>query len=297
MRFTVFTPTYNRAYIIENLFQSLNNQSFRDFEWVVIDDGSTDNTENLFKIWTTKDYGFPIRYSRVENGGKHRAINRGVQLANGELFFIVDSDDTLTDDSLEIIDCIEKTIPIEEKNNFCGVCGCKGYFDKTIVGETYVNSSDEYLDITALERPKYGIKGDKAEVFYTSCLKNYPFPEYDNENFITECVVWDKMAYDGLKLRFFNKIIYLCDYLPDGLSHQGMVIFEKNPLGWGQYIYQSVKYGKISGMSKWETYWNYYNKCKKSFSFIKISKVLHLNSISFFLRMQGMRLFYRLYRS
>ena len=296
MRFTVFTPTFNRGYIIENLYHSLRSQTYVDFEWIVIDDGSTDNTKDLFRVWCEEDNSFPIRYIQVENGGKHRAINIGVQLANGELFFIVDSDDALPSDSLEIVDRVENSIPSDMKKYFCGVCGCKGYFNKQPVGKSFADAEKDYIDITALERPKYGIKGDKAEVFYTKSLINYPFPEYENENFVTECVVWDKMAYDGLKLRFFNDIIYLCDYLPDGLTHQGKDLFRKNPLGWGRYIYQSVLYGKVYGLTKWEMFWDYYNTNKKRMSLKKIANNLHINPIALWLRMNGMRLFYKIYR-
>lgn len=288
MRITVFTPTYNRGYIIENLYRSLQRQTFLDFEWVVIDDGSTDNTASLFAQWCCDDNPFPICYHQVENGGKHRAINRGVQLAQGELFFIVDSDDYLTDDALECIARVEDSIPTSEKAGFCGVCGLKGRVDGT-VGTTY--SSNSYLDITALEREKNGISGDKAEVFYTKTLANYPFPEFEGERFITECTVWDKMAYDGLKLRFFNETIYVCDYLQDGLTSQGYKLYAKNPRGWGLYIFQSIQYGKLAGKQINETYLTFYYEVKKEnrFSLSQIADCLHCKTASlFFLVMKDM---------
>ncbi len=256
MRITVFTPAYNRGYIIENLYRSLQRQTFHDFEWIVIDDGSTDNTEELFEKWTKEDNFFPIIYKKIQNGGKHRAINKGVKLANGELFFIVDSDDFLTDNSLEINDKIEKSIDEKEKSDFCGICGCRGFSEKEIIGSTYESSG--FLDITALERIKYNIRGDKAEVFYTEVLKRYPFPEFDGEKFITECVVWDKMAADGYKLRFFNKITYICEYREDGLTAAGNTIFENSPKGWGLFLSQSVKYNKFTGEYKWDKLYHYW---------------------------------------
>ena len=90
---TVFTPTYNRAYIIENLYRSLQRQTCMEFEWLVVDDGSSDGTEALFEKWVKEENPFPIRYHKKENGGKCRAINRGLEMADGELFFTVDSDD------------------------------------------------------------------------------------------------------------------------------------------------------------------------------------------------------------
>lgn len=294
MKITVFTPTYNRGYVIDNLYQSLKCQTYTDFEWIVIDDGSDDDTENMFQKYQSVDNGFPIIYKKVNNGGKHRAINKGLNLAQGELFFIVDSDDYLTDTALERIVNVAESIPVDQIKNFAGVCGLKGYSSDTLVGKTFADK--EYLDITSLERPKYGVYGDKAEVFYTDILKKYPFPEIENENFITECVVWDKIAFDGYKLRFFNDIVYICDYLPDGLTNQGTSLFDKNPKGYGLYLYQSSIYGKISGLDKWNRFAEFFYKNRKTFSFFEICRILHLNPLNFFLRILGLRIFYKIYR-
>lgn len=118
---TVFTPTYNRGYIIENLYKSLQRQTYKNFEWVVIDDGSNDNTKDLLDKWTSESNEFDIVYKKVVNGGKHRAINRALNYSKGRLFFIVDSDDYLTDDALEKILKWEDTI--RKKENFIGVAG------------------------------------------------------------------------------------------------------------------------------------------------------------------------------
>lgn len=291
---TVFTPTYNRGYIIENLYRSLQKQAFKNFEWIVVNDGSTDNTDELFAKWNTEDNFFPIRYLKVENGGKHLAINKGVEMAVGRMFFIVDSDDYLPDDALEQIVEVEKSIPETEKSHFAGVCGCKGYTKDRVVGKTY--SKEGFLDITSLERSKFHIEGDKAEVFYTDILKKYPFPAFEGENFITECVVWDKIAFAGYKLRFFNKIVCICNYLPDGLTAKGKNLFVENPQGWGLYLYQSALYGKLKRMSKWRAFYDYYafNKGKKGF--LEISKILHINPLVFLFGIFVLRIFYRFYR-
>ena len=102
-KITLFTPTYNRAYTMTRLYNSIQRQTFRDFEWIIIDDGSTDNTESLVNSWTNDNNDFEIRYFKVPNGGKCRATNKGVQLAQGEIFFTIDSDDYLTDDACEKI--------------------------------------------------------------------------------------------------------------------------------------------------------------------------------------------------
>ena len=120
-KITVFTPTYNRAYIIETLYRSLQRQTYRDFEWLVVDDGSADNTKELFEAWQQEDNFFPIRYVKQENGGKCRAINYGLELAKGKLFFNVDSDDYLTEDAIEKLLSWEAGLPEDQK--FCANCG------------------------------------------------------------------------------------------------------------------------------------------------------------------------------
>lgn len=292
MRITVFTPTYNRGYIIENLYHSLKRQTFHDFEWIVVDDGSIDDSKELFSRLSREDSFFPIQYIRVENGGKHRAINIGVSLASGELFLTVDSDDYLADDALEKIDRIEKTIQADERGCFCGVCGQKGYSSGVPIGKTY---QGDILDITVLERPKYHIDGDKAEVFYTEILRQYPFPEFEGENFMTECVVWDKIASDGYKMRFFNDIIMICNYLEDGLTVQGNSLLYRNPKGYGLYIYQSIKYGKLTGMRKWNELLDFYGALRNQHGFFEIANDLHMNPIVLWIRLFGLRVFYKLY--
>lgn len=238
---TVFTPTYNRGYTLEKLYNSLKAQTYRDFEWLVTDDGSTDNTRQLFENWAKADNGFAIRYYYTENGGKHRAINKAAELAEGKLFFIADSDDYLTDDALERIKYWESTI--SDKKDFAGVAGLRGHENGKMIGTTF---KPEYVDATSLERKKHNIKGDKAEVFYTDILKKYKFPEFEGEKFVTECVVWNAIADGGYKLRWFNEIIYLCEYLPDGLTKNIESITFSNPKGHLYYINTHLKFRQVS---------------------------------------------------
>lgn len=241
MKLTVFTPTYNRAYIIENLYRSLQRQSCHDFEWLVVDDGSSDNTKELFEVWQKEENPFSIRYFRRENGGKHRAINKGLELARGMLFFVVDSDDHLTDDAVQNVLRWASELPKEGK--YAGVCGLKRDSKGKDIGKTFCGA---YLDCTSLERSKYGIEGDKAEVFFTELLRQYPFPEFENEKFLTEAVVWDRIAAEGYLLRFFNEPIYVAEYRSDGLTAQGLDLYHRNPNGYALYLKQSRRYRKFS---------------------------------------------------
>lgn len=222
---SIFTPTYNRSHTLERLYESIVNQTDKDFEWIIVDDGSEDNTELLVRQWIgIKEIN--IVYKKVNNGGKHRAINNGIDMANGELFFIVDSDDILTEDSIEKIKKWESTIA--DKENFAGIAGLKGYNENKSIGTTF---KGEYFDCTSLERDKYNIKGDKAEVFYTRVLRRNKFPEFEGEKFITESTIWYKIANLGLKIRWFNEVIYIAEYRNDGLTNQGDTLFLRNPKG------------------------------------------------------------------
>ncbi|AHV95789.1 glycosyltransferase family 2 protein [Paenibacillus sabinae] len=254
MKITVFTPAYNRGYILPELYRSLQAQTFADFEWLVIDDGSSDRTPELFKAWEREQNPFSIRYFRVENGGKHRAINKGVNLARGELFFIVDSDDRLTPDALESIAKWEEGL--QGNSRFCGVAGNRGADSQHVIGTTF---EGEYVDATSLERTRLGITGDKAEVFYTKILRNYRFDEIEGEKFLTESTVWDRMAYDGLKLRWFNHTIYICDYLEDGLTRNMKRIFSENPKGTALYIKQQIKHYNYDLRGRLSNYNLYYD--------------------------------------
>jgi glycosyltransferase involved in cell wall biosynthesis len=244
-KITVFTTTRNRGYIIKNLYDSLRAQSYKDFEWLVIDGGSTDETESLFAEWAAAEQEFPIIYRWTENGGKHRAINQGVEMAKGELFFIVDSDDYLTEKALERVIHWEGTIAGQA--GFAGVGGLRGFSESKINGKTFAG---EYCDATSLERGKYKIYGDKAEVFYTEVLRKYPFPEFEGEILTLEGIVWDTIAHNGLKIRWFNEIIYIGDYLEDGCIKNREQSLLANPKTYIYYVRQVVKY-KMYWREKW----------------------------------------------
>ena len=231
MLITVFTPAYNRAHLLPRLYESLQRQTFHDFEWVIVDDGSVDETASLFSSNENdnenengnENGNVKIRYFYQENGGKHRAINRGVKEARGELFFIVDSDDALLPNSLEII--WAEYLRIRHEHDFCGVSGMKGYFNNVKVG---TQASFGHLDCTIIESNyKYHLHGDKAEVFKTDILKDYPFPEFDGERFCPEALIWNRIS-NKYKIRYFDKIIYYCEYLPDGLTNRISSLLEKN---------------------------------------------------------------------
>ncbi len=267
MKITVFTPTYNRAYIIENLYRSLQRQTFRDFEWLIVDDGSSDNTEELINGWINEN-DFPVVYFKQPNGGKCSAINKGLDLAKGELFFTVDSDDYLTDDALEKIVSWEACL--EDKERYCGIMANRGSsYGKTpntlltnIYGENceYI---DEYAFVRYSEYTTNALDGEKADVWYTDLHRKYKYPVFDGENFLTEAVVWNRMAHDGYKIRFFDDVIWICEYLDDGLTKAGSEIFLKNPQGHGLCLREKAEFLNYSIKNKMKMWYTYY--CDHSF--------------------------------
>ena len=255
---TIFTPTYNRCHTLKRLYESLSRQTDMNFEWLVVDDGSTDDTETLFRGIERKF--FPVRYYKKENGGKHRAINYGVPLAHGEWFLIVDSDDFLADNAVETI--ARRTATIENDPKFCAVVGNKVNFDRQVVGTP---CNYEILDTDFLSyRNRYHITGDRAEVVRTSVMREFPFPEFEGENFCTEDVVWNRMAQKYIA-RHVNDNIYVCEYQPDGLSANTKSLYIKNSRGLTLYYKELSTYKGIGlrrKLSIYYSYWYYYGLCK-----------------------------------
>lgn len=223
---TVFTPTYNRGHLLPRLYESLCRQTFKDFEWVIVDDGSVDDTKSLVNKFLVDSVEFlGIRYFLQENGGKHRAINRGVREARGELFLILDSDDTLPEKSLETINHYYQQI--KDDRSFGGVCGYMAHHDGTIIGR---GCDMPLLDTNSIDSEyKYHIHGDMCEVFRTSVLKEIPFPDIPGEKFVPEDLVLHRIA-AKYQLRFFHEVIYYRDYLEGGLTDKIIKIRMTSPI-------------------------------------------------------------------
>ena len=226
MLITVFTPAYNRAHLLPRVYESLCRQTFRDFEWIIVDDGSTDDTESVVNSqFIMHNSQFPVRYYYQENGGKHRAINRGVKEAKGELFLILDSDDTLPPNSLELINYYYQQI--KENAAFGGVCGYMAHHDGTVIGH---GCNKPIMDTNSLElRYKYHVQGDMLEVFRTSVMREIPFPDIVGEKFVPEDLVWNRIA-GKYKLRVFHEVVYYRDYLEGGLTDKIVKIRMKSPV-------------------------------------------------------------------
>lgn len=235
---TVFTPAYNRAHCLQELYDSLCAQRFKDFEWIIVDDGSVDSTRDLVSSWVVMNRhdevagfkgstasGVVIEYIFQPNGGKHRAVNRGVKEAHGELFFILDSDDALPQTSLRTVDKYWQQV--KGRNDIGGIAGFMSHRNGVIIGQ---GNMGDVLDCNALDlRYKYHVRGDVAEVFRTSVLKENPFPEFADEFFCPEALVWNRIA-QKYKLRYFREVIYFRDYLDGGLTDKIVSIRMESPV-------------------------------------------------------------------
>lgn len=234
---TIFTSTYNRKHTLPVLYQSLKRQNYLNFEWVIVDDGSTDNTNEIIKEFINEQV-VSIKYLQQPNKGKQQAINYGALNADGELFFIIDSDDHIVDNALDLV--LNQWFEIRENIRYAGLCFRKvDIVDYKIIGRQF---PQRVLDSNSLEITyKYHVIGDKAEIFRTKTLRENPFPCIKGEKFIPEAYLWNKIAENYL-LRYVDEGIYLCKYLDDGYTKNFKKNLIANPKGFRLYYTQILKY-------------------------------------------------------
>lgn len=222
---TILTPVYNRINYIKRLFSSLIQQTNSDFQWLVIDDGSTDGTDRWFKNLNFRDYKFNVDYFYKKNGGKHTAINFSQPYIKGKYIIIVDSDDILVPCAVnEIIKYWHKYSSFKNIGSIVfqrGDINTKEAFDQNIKGE--------YISTIAKEINK-GMHGDHCETFRSDLFQSCKFPVYENENFVAEGAMWYRIT-KGWNVVYVNKVIYLAKYLKNGLTLSVRKLRITNPKG------------------------------------------------------------------
>lgn len=221
---TVFTPTYNRAYCLNQLYESLCRQTSKDFEWLIIDDGSTDNTQALVESWE-KENNIAIQYYYKENGGMHTGHNKAYELITTELNICIDSDDYMPDDSVEKIINLWLTYG---NDKYAGIIG----LDRTVKGKIIGTSFPENLKECKYSElyTKFGVTGDKKIVYRTDVVKRYPaYPTFENEKFVPLYlpIIIDR----DYELLSFNEVFCVVDYQEDGSTLNIYNQYFKNPKG------------------------------------------------------------------
>jgi glycosyltransferase involved in cell wall biosynthesis len=234
--FTVFTPSFNSRETLPRVYESLRAQTYDKFEWLVVNDGSTDGTEALVEKWQGRA-AFPIRYFSQENRGKHRSFNRAVTEAKGALFICLDADDECVPDALEKCRGFWESIPKQDRNDFSGVTvHCTDASGK-IVGKAFPKHC---MDLTPGEmNVRHPIRGEKWGIYRTDILGRFPFPEIEGEKFIPEGLVWNRIG-RLYKMRYVDEALRVYHYSPGGLTAKGRRLRIKSPAGARLYYKESL---------------------------------------------------------
>lgn len=227
-KLTIITPTYNRADCLKNCWASLCAQTAQDFQWLIVDDGSTDDTASVVKAFQTHENDFQIDYRYKPNGGKHTALNASHPYIRGEYVVILDSDDALTPNAVETI--LERWKQFADNTQVGRIIFLKGF----TVDEPICHVAHPGVPVDTLAEPRIGTVGrDCCDTFRAELFTKYRFPEYKGERFIGEGTAFFPMELES-KGVYFNEVLYLCSYREDGLTKAGRKMRIANPLG-GMY--------------------------------------------------------------
>lgn len=244
---SIVTPAYNRGEMLNRCFSSLNVQTDFDFEWIIVDDGSTDNTAEIAEGFSHA--AFPVKYIRKHNGGKHTALNAAHPYIEGDYVLILDSDDYL------VPTAVEQVKAGWEKYGQQKDVGVVIFLRGKTAEQPLCTAADENTPVDIMRYRRNAIvSNDACEVIRTELFLNYPFPEYAGERFISECALWNRVSFTH-KCVYINSVIYLCEYLEGGLTKSGKRLRICNPRGGmftselrmdrKNYFSQRVKYGLL----------------------------------------------------
>lgn len=235
---TIFTPAYNRAYSLHLCYESLLRQSCKDFLWLIIDDGSTDNTRELVEKWKQQENGFEIRYEYKENGGMHTAHNRAYELIDTELNVCIDSDDYVGDNAVEKIVSFWKQYGSPK---YAGIVGLDATFDNRIIGEKL---PEDKKSITLSGYYANGGRGDKKLVYRTEVMKQYPpYPVFEGEKYVSLGYKY-LLCDQDYELLIMNEVLCNVEYQLDGSSTNMYKQYLRNPKGFAFMRKVDMKYDK-----------------------------------------------------
>ena len=253
MRLTVFTPTYNRRELLTRVYESLKKQTVKTFEWLIVDDGSDDDTRECVNNWIQEDI-ITIRYHYQQNGGKMRAHNVGAMLALTPLFVCLDSDDyfveTAVEDLIKAWDDACAAVPDESK--LAGIVAHKGTSATEILGGCDFPIEGQ---TTLFGLYRRGFKGETTLLFKTDVIRAFPFPEIEGEKYVPEDYIYDKI--DKMYcLYVLPKIITVCEIVDNGYTDSLKALKDNNKTAWYMYYEQRARITPFSVL-KWK-YLGYY---------------------------------------
>lgn len=271
MTLTIFTPTYNRAHLLPRLFSSLQDQINKDFTWLIVDDGSTDNTYEVIENFK-KTTDLKIEYIYQKNQGKHIAINTALANINTDLFVIIDSDDFL---SMDFRYVIEKHIKYFTDTPYLIAIASP---TKQLITNKLQTSKvyNHVIEASMLDMNiKYGITGEFSLIFKTDMAISYTYPVYKNEKFMRESLVYNRMG-KLYKFLFVPESIVTVEYQEDGLSNNIRNILLKSPEG-ATLAFKELMNNKDIPTNQRIYYtlsfWDYATACNQSF----FRKIIQIN--------------------
>lgn len=252
---TIFTPTYNRANLLPRLYESLINQTNYDFYWLVVDDGSTDNTIELLCNWQLENK-ICIKYYKQDNRGKYVAHNMGVKLCTTEYFVCVDSDDRLVPDA---VNTILSHLLESASSEIAGLVSYRGISDTQVIGTEFPKG----LNISSLHNLyKKGFKGDTTLILKTNILLQNLFPESE-EKFFPEQYIYDRID-QYYSLSVLPTIVLVCEYQKDGYTQNIHKILKNNPNNYLITLHQRLLYDV-----------EFSDKCKDTIRYIALALSAH----------------------
>ena len=241
MKLTVFTPTYNRRELLKRAYKSLKDQTCKEFCWLIVDDGSTDDTKTAVDEWISEGV-IPIEYRYCENGGKMRAHNRGVKECKTEWFLCLDSDDRLVPDAVEsIIKCIGGI----DDDSCAGIIAHKGRSEKELLSGVDFPKGIEKTTLYGLYLK--GFKGETTLVFRTEVLRKYPFPEIEGEKYVPEDYIYDRIDAE-YEYIVFDRILTVCELMSEGYTDSVRRLKENNKQAWYLYYEQRARITPMSAL-------------------------------------------------
>ena len=265
-KLTVFTPTYNRAYVLNKCYESLKNQTVKDFIWLIIDDGSTDNTKELVNSWI-KENKIEIRYKYQKNQGMHGAHNTAYELIDTELNTCIDSDDYMPNDAVEkILDFWDKY----GSDSIAGIAALDAYENGQVIGDKFPETlkTSTLFDI----HYKYKLKGDKKLIYRSELTKEYPYPIFEGEKYVSLSYKYT-MIDRKYELALMNEVVCIVEYMEDGSSMNMLKQYRRNPKGFAFLRVHNLNNPKAKPLFKFKECIHYVSSSfiSKNKNFIKES--------------------------